>query len=132
MKMVLVYLLAWMGLVIVAILNGTLRVKGYSPYMSELAAHQLSTVIGLCFFSIFFWFLTGAFRLESSRQALRIGAMWLVLTILFEFVFGHFVMGHSWSRLFADYNIIKGRLWSLVLIWTFIGPYVCFKIRIEK
>ena len=38
--------------------------------MCELAAHQLSTVTGLCFFSIFFWFLIGAFRLESSGQAL--------------------------------------------------------------
>jgi hypothetical protein len=129
MKMFFVYLLAWMGLAIVAILNGVLRVKGYSPYMSELAAHQLSTVIGLSLFGIFFWFLTGAFCLESSKQALGIGAMWLVLTILFEFVFGHFVMGHPWRKLFADYNILEGRLWSLVLLWTFIGPYVCFKIR---
>jgi hypothetical protein len=129
MKMVFVYLLAWLGLVIVAILNGVLRVKGYSPYMSELAAHQLSTVIGLSLFGIFFWILTGAFCLRSSEQALGIGAMWLVLTILFEFVFGHFVMGHPWRKLFTDYNILEGRLWSLVLLWTFIGPYVCFKIR---
>lgn len=129
MGIISIYLLAWVGLVIVAILNGALRVKGYSSCMSELAAHQLSTAIGLCFFSIFFWFLTGAFRLKSSEQALGIGAMWLVLTILFEFVFGHFVMGHSWNNLFADYNIFKGRLWILVLLWTFIGPYVFFKIR---
>lgn len=128
MKIIFIYLLAWIGLVIVAILNGALRVKGYSPYMSELAAHQLSTGIGLCFFSFIFWFLTGAYRLESSGLALGIGAMWLVLTILFEFVFGHFVIGHPWSKLFADYNIFKGRLWSLVLFWTFVGPYVCFKI----
>ncbi len=100
--------------------------------MSELAAHQLSTVIGLCFFSIFFWFLTGAFRMESSGQALGVGAMWVVLTILFEFVFGHFVMGHPWSKLFTDYNILEGQLWSIVLLWTFIGLYVCFKIRFEK
>ena len=97
-----------------------------------VAAHQLSTAIGLCLFSIFFWLLTGAFRLESSGQSLGIGAMWLVLTILFEFVFGHFVMEHSWGKLFADYNILEGRLWSLVLIWTFIGPYVFFKIRLVK
>ena len=97
--------------------------------MSELAAHQLSTVIGLCVFGVFFWYLTGFFPLESSGQALGIGVMWLVFTILFEFVFGHFVMGHSWHKLFADYNIFEGRLWSLVLVWTFIGPYIFFNIR---
>ncbi len=63
--------------------------------MSELAAHQLSTVIGLCFFSIFFWFLTGAFRLESSGQALGVEPMRVVLTILFEFVFRPFRNGAS-------------------------------------
>jgi hypothetical protein len=131
-KMIFVYLLAWMGLAIVAILNGVLRVKGYAPYMSEIAAHQLSTAIGLCLFGMFFWFLTGAFRLESSGQALGIGALWFILTVLFEFVFGHFVMGYPWCKLFADYNILKGRLWSLVLLWTFIGPYVFFKIRLVK
>lgn len=129
MKLIFMYLLAWIGLAIVAILNGTLRVKGYAPYMSELAAHQLSTVIGLCVFGVFFWFLTGFFPLESTGQALGMGVMWLVLTILFEFVFGHFVMGHSWQKLFADYNIFEGRLWSLILIWMSIGPYVFFKIR---
>ena len=132
MQIIIVYLLAWIGLAIVAILNGALRVKGYSPYMSELAAHQLSTVIGLGFFGIYFWFLTGAYRLESSGQALGIGTMWIVLTVLFEFGFGHFVMRHPWRKLFADYNIFRGRLWSLVLLWTFIGPYVCFKIRLAK
>jgi hypothetical protein len=129
MKMILIYFIAWLGLAVIAILNGTFRVKGYAPYMSDLAAHQVSTLIGLGLFGIFFWFLTRFFPLESSRQALGLGGMWLVLTILFEFVFGHFVMGHSWYKLFADYNIFEGRLWSLILLWIFFGPYVFFKIR---
>jgi hypothetical protein len=30
--------------------------------------------------------------------------------VLFEFGFGHYTAGDSWSRLFTDYNIFKGRL----------------------
>ncbi len=52
----------------------------------------------------------------SARQALSIGAIWLILTILFEFLFGHFVMSNSWSKLFADYNLLQGRVWVLILI----------------
>jgi hypothetical protein len=37
--------------------------------------------------------------------------------------------GHLWHKLFADYNIFEGRLWSLILFWIFLGPYVFFKIR---
>ena len=129
MKIIFAYLLAWLGLAVVAIVNGALRVKGYAPYMSELSAHQVSTFIGIGLFGIFFWLLTGFFPLSSSRQALGIGVMWLVMTILFEFVFGHFVMGHSWTKLFADYNIFEGRLWILILLWTLFGPYIFYRIR---
>lgn len=124
-----VYIVCWFGLVILAILNGAVREKIYGQSMAELSAHQLSTLIGLIIFGIYVFIITGIFRLESSRQALLIGAIWVVMTIVFEFVFGHFIMGHSWARLFHDYNLLKGRLWILVLIWTLISPYAFFKIR---
>jgi hypothetical protein len=116
-------------MVILAILNGAIRENAYSRFMSELSAHQLSTVIGLFLFGFYVWFVTGIFRIESSTQALVIGAMWVVMTVIFEFLFGHYVMRHPWSRLFQDYNLLKGRIWSLVLIWTAIAPYVFYQIR---
>jgi hypothetical protein len=50
-------------------------------------------------------------------------------TIAFEFLFGHYVMGHSWDSLWADYNVLQGRLWPLVLIVTLFGPMLAWKIR---
>ena len=44
----------------------------------------------------------------------------------FEFSFGHFVAGHSWSRLFQDYNLFAGRLWVLVLLWLTLAPYLFY------
>jgi hypothetical protein len=51
-----------------------------------------------------------------------IGALWVVLTVSFEFIFSHYVVGHSWNALLADYNIFKGRVWSLVLLASFFAP----------
>jgi hypothetical protein len=31
-----------------------------------------------------------------------------VATVAFELTFGHYVMGHPWSRLLADYNLLAG------------------------
>jgi hypothetical protein len=129
MKTVLIYAASWVGMVVLAILNAAIREKGYRPFMSELSAHQISTAIGLCLFGVYIWILTGIWRIASPRQAFVIGGMWLVMTILFEFLFGHYVMGHPWSRLFHDYNLLQGRIWSLVLIWTAIAPYVFYRIR---
>ncbi len=124
--MILPYTLAWFPLVILAILNGALREKGYRRYMSELRAHQLSTLIGVVLVGIYVWIMEFLWPLENSQQAFQIGGIWLVLTILFEFGFGHYVMGHPWEKLFHDYNIFTGRVWLLFVIWTAISPLVIF------
>jgi len=129
MKIVLLYAAGWLGLVILAILNGILRVKVYAPFMDDLTAHQVSTIIGIGLFGIYIWLLTGIVKIHSSQQALLVGLLWLVMTVAFEFLFGHYVSGHPWSRLFQDYNILKGRVWLLVLIWTTVSPYLFYRIR---
>ena len=131
MKIVLIYAVGWVGMVILAILNAAIREKIYGPLIHELLAHQLSTFLLLVLFGMYVWFLTGICRIESARQSFVIGAMWLIMTIVFEFLFGHYVMDHSWKRLFHDYDLLEGRVWSLVLIWTAILPYVFYKLRVK-
>ncbi len=127
--MLLKYLLLWFPMVIIAIINGSIRQFLYIKFLNELAAHQLSVLSGILFFAIYIWIITGFWKIESSAQAITVGLMWLGMTIIFEFVFGHYVMGNSWEKLFADYNIFKGRLWVVVLIWTAISPFIFFKLR---
>ena len=129
MKIILIYVFSWTGLVILAILNGAIRQKGYGQYSSELTAHQISTFIFVVLIGIYTYWLTRVVALQSSKQALAVGGIWFVMTILFEFVFGHYLMGHSWSKLFHDYNLIQGRVWVVVLIWTFLAPYIIYRIR---
>ena len=122
-------MLAWLGMVVLAIVNGIIREKFYSQLMSELSAHQLSTLLAIILFGIYIFALTGFFQIQSAKQAFMIGGIWLIMTVIFEFVFGHYMAGHSWSRLFMDYNILVGRVWIFVLIWTFTAPYVFYRIR---
>jgi uncharacterized membrane protein YkgB len=130
MKIIFIYTASWMGMMIIAILNGVLREKEYNRFMRELSTHQLSALIGVILIGAYIWVLTGVCRIESSRQALVIGGMWLMMTVAFEFLFGHYVIGHPWSRLFQDYNLLKGRLWPVVLIWTAVAPYLFYRIRL--
>jgi len=128
-KVIPIYAVCWLGMVILAILNGAIREKFYGQFMRELFAHQLSTLIVIILFGIYIWELVGIWPIESPKQALVIGGMWLTMTIIFEFIFGHFVMRHSWEKLFHDYNLIKGRVWVLVLVWTTAAPYLFYRIR---
>ena len=129
MQIILIYAACWLGLVVIAIFNGAIREKMYGQFMRELSAHQLSTFIGIILFGLYIWVVSGIWKIESFKQALVIGVMWLIMTIIFEFIFGHFVMKHPWGKLFHDYNIIKGRVWILVLLWTTLAPYIFYHIR---
>lgn len=127
--MILKYILAWIPMVFIGIANGMLRQYGYSRWMSELTAHQISSIIAIILFCTYIWFLEGKWTLESTSQALLIGLIWFGLTIAFEFLFGHCIAGHSWSKLLFDYNLLRGRLWSLVSLTILIAPWVIYRIR---
>ena len=121
------YLLFWFILAIVAVGNGILRQATYGRHLSDLAAHQVSTVTGILLIGGVVWTLNRLWPIGSAKEAWIIGACWLLMTVIFEFGFGHYVAGHSWSRLLADYNLLEGRVWSLFLAWIAVLPYVIWK-----
>ncbi|MBN2240334.1 MAG: hypothetical protein JW712_11225 [Dehalococcoidales bacterium] len=122
------YILLWFGLVLLAILNGLFREKVLRHFLNELTGHQVSTLTFIIVTGTYIWAFSHILPLESSGQALVIGSIWTGMTIVFEFGFGHYFMKHPWSRLFADYNLLKGRLWVVALIWTLVSPLVFFLI----
>ena len=112
------YFAFWFVLAAIAIANGTLRQFVYGPWLSELGAHQLSTFTGIVFTGLAAAALHRRHPIPTLRQAAAIGAAWLAMTIAFEFGFGHYVAGHSWQALMADYDLSAGRVWSLFLLWV--------------
>ena len=125
--MILKYTAAWLLMPIIGIINGTIRQYGYTKALGELRAHQVSTLTGIVLFGLYVWALTLLWKIRSSAEAIAIGLIWLILTVAFEFLFGHYVMKHPWSRLLHDYNIFEGRLWVLVLIWITAAPYAFYR-----
>ena len=126
---ILKYSLAWIPMVFIAILNGTLRELVLAKTLSELRAHQLSCLTGVLLFWGYTWLISFKWPLQSGKQAMSVGLVWLILTVAFEFIFGHFVMHHSWERLLQDYNILAGRLWVFVLLAVALLPFIVFKTR---
>jgi hypothetical protein len=115
-------------MVIIAIVNGAVRQAWYGLYLGELPAHQLSTGIALVLFGLYIWTSLRFFPPTTAIQAWAIGFLWLGLTVAFEFLFGRYVAGHSWSRLFQDYNLCAGRVWVLILLWVTVAPYLFYRL----
>ena len=120
------YFVAWFPMLLLAILNGTLRDLGYKKYLGDLSAHQLSTITLIILFAFYISYVIHHYPPPTSAQAAFVGVLWVALTLCFEFGFGK-VRGNSASSLLADYNIIKGRIWILIPIWVLIAPYLFYK-----
>ena len=115
----------WFLFMILAIINAGIRNGVYKPLVGDLTAHQISTIIFMIIILAVTYLILRFSNIQlSNSEALLIGATWLILTILFEFIAGHYVFGNSWEKLFADYNILKGRIWSIVLLTILLAPYI--------
>ncbi|HSW56010.1 MAG TPA: hypothetical protein VLH59_13055 [Ignavibacteriaceae bacterium] len=100
----------WFILAISAIAVATFRVGVLLPPFGEQTAHQLGTILYLIVQFLIIYFFIKKMKIKETKTLLGVGIFWVAITIIFEFVFGHFIMGHPWQKLFADYNLLNGRL----------------------
>lgn len=98
------YFQLWFPMLFLAVINGAARDLWYKNSVGELLGHQISTITLLIIFSFYIWFVIIKFPPHSDKEAIFIGLLWLILTLIFEFGFGR-IRGNSWSKLFEDYNI---------------------------
>jgi hypothetical protein len=116
-------------MLVMAVANGALRQAVFTSVMPELRAHQLSTLIGSVLMGLFIWLVIRRWPPASDRQALLIGLVWLLLTVMFEFFMGVVLAPKPLSQVLHDYNLLAGRVWVLFLIWLTLAPWVFFRLR---
>jgi len=119
------YLLAWFPMLLLAIFNGIIREAVYKKAVGDLTAHQISTFTLMILFAVYIRYFLVKFPPASATEAISIGVLWVVLTLLFEFGFGRY-RGNSWATLLGEYNLFQGRLWILIPVWVLVAPYLFY------
>jgi hypothetical protein len=122
----------WIILLIAAIINGTLRQKFISTLLDELPAHLVSTILLAVIIFIVSSLFIRAKGITKRSTLFLIGGLWVVLTIAFEFLFFHYATGVPWSKLLADYNILKGRIFVLVLLSSLLSPLIASRLFVKR
>lgn len=122
-------LLVWLVLLVAAIANGAFRVFVLIPRSGERTGHVVSTLMLCVEIMLLSWLTIRWIAPPTPARAVLIGASWVVLTLLFEFGFGHYVAHKPWSELLADYDVLHGRIWILVLIATAVSPWLTGRAR---
>jgi hypothetical protein len=119
-------LLVWLGLFVLAFVNGALREVVMKAYLGirEPFAHQFSCITGILLWTLFCLLIWKKLSLSTFSEATLIGAEWFFLTMLVE----TFLLNRnlSWKEIFHTYDFTAGEFWGLVLIWIGIMPPFLF------
>lgn len=96
--------------------------------LGEWRAHLLTVVM-----SCGVVFLLGALFLADTPVAdnaslLGIGTLWLVMSVAFELLLRRVLLGMEWPRVFVDYNLRQGRLYSMILLTVFFTPLTSYHL----
>ncbi len=123
-------LAVWFLLLVLAFAGAALREGLLAPRIGGGAAHVVGTLVVVALFVVAIALTVPWIEPTlSPGPLLRLGLGWTAMTIVFEFGFGHFVMGHSWRTLLHDYNLFAGRIWILVLLTTLLGPWLLGRMQ---
>jgi hypothetical protein len=115
----------WFVFLVIAFGVGAVREGLLRPRIGEPKAHVIGTLIAVALMNLVIYaFIQRIHGSCSMTDLILIGVLWLVMTVAFEFGFFHFIMGKPWEALLADYNILRGRIWVLVLATVLLGPII--------
>ena len=124
-------LVAWLVLIAVESIHGVLRTLFLTPVVGDLRARQIGVAIGsvlvLGTALVFIRWMQPA----SGRSALRMGVLWLILTLAFEFSLGS-ALGRAWDQLLADYDLTRGGYMLFGLLVLALAPWVARRVRLDS
>jgi hypothetical protein len=111
------------------VVNGAAREAWLIPRIGASAGHAVSSLSLSALIFLLSWLTIGWINPATARDAFLIGLVWLALTLAFEFLAGHYVFKTPWNELLADYDVLSGRIWVLVLVTTTLAPLLSANIR---
>lgn len=117
-------LIAWIAILPLMVANGILRETALVPALGRRAADVASAALGIAIILVITWLFIRSADIRSIGALARTSIIWLVLTVAFEFIFGHYVDRKPWSALIENYAIWRGNLWPVVLATLLAAPFI--------
>lgn len=123
--------LVWLLIAVLAVINGVFRESILNPSLGEhlalpMSGITLSIMIVIVTYAVFDWL-----KARTQKQCIGIGIQWALMTLLFEFLFGHYVAQKPWSEILHVFNVLSGDLFLLVILTLLLSPCFIAKCKAE-
>jgi len=119
----------WLVIIVAEIVHGMLRAMSLVPFFGEFRSNQIGVFTGSAIILVVACVTIRWIGAILRYELLLVGIIWLTLTVAFEWLFGWLVMGQSFERMAADYNLLKGGLMPVGLIFLALSPLIAAKLR---
>lgn len=120
--------ITWFLIVVAESVHGTMRQLFIAPLIGDRLARQIGVLTGS---GIIFAIALASIRwigLRSFAEQFRVGFLWAVMMLVFEFGLGA-ALGYSWERMLSDYALTKGGFMGLGLIFLLFAPALAIRVR---
>ncbi len=117
-------LIIWCLLAVLMTANGALRELLLVGALGRSRADVTSAILGIAIIVVATGMLFPSLAGETPHELLVLSITLVMLTVTFEFLFGHYVGLRSWTELASNYAIWRGRLWPAVLLTLAMTPFL--------
>lgn len=122
----------WLLIFVFAVLNGVFREAVLLPILGKPYGLMLSgLLLSICIIVVAWLFVPRVVH-AGQIKPLYLGLLWLLLTLMFELVFGRWIQGRSWSALLEAYTFKNGNIWPVVLVVTFLAPILAARYASKR
>jgi len=121
-------LAVWLLIVVAESIHGIVRQFFIVPLTGDLPARQAGVLIGSAIIFAIAWACIRWIRARSFAEQLKVGLLWVVLTVIFEFSLGA-ALGYSQERMLSDYNMAEGGFMGLGLLFMLFAPALAARAR---
>ena len=119
----------WLVIIFAESVHGTLRQLFLAPLTGDFTARRIAFFVGMALIFLIAYLYIRWIRAENAKQLFAVGLMWAILTLLFEFGLGIFVLNYSWERVKEDYDASRGGLMGFGIVFMAPTPYLAARIR---
>jgi hypothetical protein len=118
----------WAAILVLANLNGLAREFALAPLLGAVGGRLASGVLLCAIIFLVAYVAAPWLGRAGAAQWWGIGALWLGLTLAFEFGIG-LAQQQDLSKLLAAYTFEGGNIWPVVLLAALVAPWLAARSR---
>jgi hypothetical protein len=108
--------------------HGIIRGLVLAPRVGDVRARQIGAVVGTLLVLSIACLTIHWIGARAKATLMRIGALWLALTLCFEIALGRWT-GASWERIASDYRVDQGGLLAFGMLVLMLSPWLAYRLR---